>query len=69
MRFNKTHPIYGMSDGDATEAIADDALSVLRVPLEYSLATSVFETSVTNDAFGKRGENSTMPFRRTSRST
>ena len=32
MRFNKTHPIYGMSDGDATEAIADDALSVLRVP-------------------------------------
>ena len=32
MRFNKTHPIHGMSDGDATEAIADDALSVLRVP-------------------------------------
>ena len=32
MRFNKTHPIDGMSDGVATEAIADDALSVLRVP-------------------------------------
>ena len=32
MRFNKTYPIHGMSDGDATEAIANDALSVLRVP-------------------------------------
>ena len=69
MRFNKTHPIDGMSDGVATEAIADDALSVLRAPLEYSLATSVFKTFVPHDAFGKRGENSTMPFRRTSRSS
>ena len=36
MRFNKTHPIHGISDGDATEAIADDALSVLRVGLPTS---------------------------------
>uniref|UniRef100_A0A8C5A4L9 SAM domain-containing protein n=1 Tax=Gadus morhua TaxID=8049 RepID=A0A8C5A4L9_GADMO len=32
MRFTKTHPIDGMSDGVATEAIADDSLRVLRVP-------------------------------------
>ena len=58
--FNKAHPIRGMSAGDATGySRANEALSALRVglPLESSLATSVFTTFVTNEAFGKRCEN------------